>query len=93
MAHERKTSGARTHRAGAFDVRAIIALLLGIYGVVLLVMGIGFTSEADLERAAGVNINLWTGLALTVAALLFVAWARWRPILVPDDEAEQEQAG
>ena len=35
----------RAHKAGAFDIRLIIALLIGVYGVILTVMGIGFTSD------------------------------------------------
>jgi lysylphosphatidylglycerol synthetase-like protein (DUF2156 family) len=45
------SSGPR--RAGAFDIRLIIALLIGVYGIVLTIMGIGFTTNADLEKAAG----------------------------------------
>src|SRR3990170_4164046 len=75
----------RKQRAGAFDVRTIIGLLLGIYGVVLLVTGLVGTSDQDLAKAEGVNVNLWTGIALLVAAAVFFTWARLRPILVPAD--------
>ncbi|MQA08087.1 MAG: hypothetical protein GEU98_05945 [Pseudonocardiaceae bacterium] len=88
MATEQDPSTSRPRRAGAFDVRMIIALLLGIYGVVLLIMGIGFTTDAEEAKAAGVNINLWAGLGMTIAALAFVGWARWRPILVPTEGEE-----
>ena len=73
-----------THRAGLFDIRMIIGLLLGIYGVVLVVTSF-FTSQAQLDKADGVNVNLWTGLGLVVAAVVFAAWARLRPIEVPED--------
>jgi drug/metabolite transporter (DMT)-like permease len=76
-------SGARPKKAGAFDIRLIIALLIGVYGVILTVMGIGFTSDAELEKAAGVNINLWAGIGMLVAAALFVIWAQVRPLVVP----------
>lgn len=88
MATEHDAPAPRSRRAGAFDIRTIIALLFGIYGVVLLIMGIGFTSEADIQRAAGVNINLWVGIGLVVVAALFVAWARWRPVVVPAETSE-----
>ena len=45
------------------DVRKIIGGLLGIYGLILLLAGI-FGSDADKDQAAGVNVNLWVGLAL-----------------------------
>ena len=80
-------------RAGAFDIRLIIALLLGVYGLVLTVMGIWFTTDADRVKAAGVNINLWAGIGMLVFCALFVLWALTRPLLVPPpaDMASPEQ--
>jgi drug/metabolite transporter (DMT)-like permease len=79
------------HKAGLFDIRTIIGLLLGIYGVILVVTSF-FTSDKQLAKADGVNANLWTGIGLVVASLVFVAWARLRPIVVPD-EPEDADAG
>ncbi|GGU53169.1 hypothetical protein [Lentzea flava] len=62
-----------------FDLRVIIAFLFGLYGVVLVVVGLGFTSEDDLRKAEGVNINLWAGIAMVVLAAVFAAWATLRP--------------
>ena len=75
----------RAHKAGAFDVRTFIAMLIGIYGLVLVVTGLVATSGTDLEKAGGVNINLWAGLGMAVVAAAFQAWAMLRPIVVPDD--------
>ncbi|GAA1938136.1 hypothetical protein [Nocardioides marmoribigeumensis] len=72
------------HKAGLFDIRSIIGLLLGIYGVILVITSF-FTSDKQLAKADGVNVNLWAGLGLVVAALVFLAWVRLRPIVVPDD--------
>lgn len=77
--------GRDLHPARVFDIRTFIALLIGIYGVVLVLMGIFATSDRDLERAGGVNANLWAGIGMVVVAALFQAWAMWRPILVPDE--------
>lgn len=74
-----------SHRARAFDIRNFIAALLGIYGVVLLLVGLFGTSDADIEKAVGVNVNVWTGIALLVAAGLLAGWARLRPVIVPAD--------
>lgn len=83
-------SGARPKKAGAFDIRLIIALLIGVYGVILTVLGIGFTSDAELQKAAGVNINLWAGIGMLVVAALFFTWAQVRPLVVPaETEAEE----
>ncbi|RJQ66879.1 hypothetical protein D5S17_34360 [Pseudonocardiaceae bacterium YIM PH 21723] len=74
-------------KAGLFDLRWIIALLFGVYGVVLTVVGIGFTTEADLAKAGGLNINLWSGIGMLVMTGLFALWASLRPIIVPEDAA------
>jgi hypothetical protein len=69
------------------DIRKIIGGLLGVYGLLLLGAGL-FGSEADKEKAAGVNINLWVALALLVASALFFAWGFTRPLV---DELEEEE--
>ncbi|MDA3645619.1 hypothetical protein LZ318_01890 [Saccharopolyspora indica] len=74
--------------AGAFDIRTVIALLFAIYGAVLVVVGATSSAEA-VEKSAGVNINLWAGVGMLVFAAAFVAWARLRPIAVPDDETPE----
>ncbi|EID52730.1 hypothetical protein [Saccharomonospora xinjiangensis] len=78
-----------TRRARAFDIRLVIALLIGVYGAVLTVLGLGFTTEEDIAKAADININLWTGVAMLIFAGLFVLWAKLRPITVPQEEAER----
>jgi hypothetical protein len=76
------TRAAVRKAAGAFDVRNVIAGLLGFYGVVLVVVGFVGTSEADLAKTGGVNADLWTGIAMLAVAVAFVLWARLRPIIV-----------
>jgi hypothetical protein len=76
-------SGARAHKAGAFDIRNIIGALMGIYGVILVLAGL--LGEHEPEKTGGVNANLWAGLALLVVAAVFIGWARWRPIVVPEE--------
>jgi hypothetical protein len=84
------SSGPR--RADAFDIRLIIALLIGVYGIVLTIMDIGFTTSADLQKAASVNINLWAGIGMLVFAAIFVLWARLRPIVItPPAEADGDE--
>jgi hypothetical protein len=78
-------AGEATHQAGAFDIRTFIALLIGIYGVVLVATGLFGTSEEALAKADGLNINLWAGLGMVVVAALFQIWARSRPVVVPED--------
>jgi hypothetical protein len=77
--------------AGAFDVRNVIAALIGFYGVVLVVVGLVDNGEEALEKAGGVNANLWVGLAMAAFALAFALWARLRPIVVASSEAGREE--
>ena len=72
------------HRAGTFDIRTFIALLIGVYGVVLVVAGLVGTSETELDKADGLNVNLITGIGMVVVAAAFLAWARMRPVVVPE---------
>jgi hypothetical protein len=70
--------------AGAFDVRNVIAGLIGFYGVVLVIVGIVDRSEEALEKAGGVNANLWAGIVMVVVAAGFVLWSWLRPIVVEE---------
>lgn len=70
--------------AGAFDVRNVIAGLIGFYGVVLVIVGIVDRSEEALAKAGGVNANLWAGIVMVVVAAGFVLWSRLRPIVVEE---------
>ena len=78
----RTTAGSPRKTAGAFDIRNIIGVLLGVYGVVLLLAGLFLDPETD--KTGGVNANLWTGLALAVTGAGFLLWARLKPIVVPE---------
>lgn len=88
--------GGPVRRAGAFDIRNFIALLLGIYGLVLVVVGLVGTGDRALARAGGFNVNLWAGVGMVVVAAAFAVWARKRPVLVPESEepeaSEEETA-
>lgn len=79
----------RPHRAGAFDIRNFIGALMGLYGVILVVTGLFFTSEAEIEQAADVNVNLWAGLALVLTCAFFLTWARLRPVVVPPSSEDE----
>jgi drug/metabolite transporter (DMT)-like permease len=62
-----------------FDLRRIIGGLFALYGVVLTLLGI-FGTHVEKTKAAGININLWTGLAMLVFAALMLTWAITRPL-------------
>jgi hypothetical protein len=77
--------------AGALDVRNIIGTLLAVYGVILTLMGVFADPETD--KTGGVNANLWAGLILLAVGLGFSAWARLRPIVVPEDVQRDVEPG
>lgn len=85
---------ARTRRrtAGAFDVRVIIAALFLVYGVVLTVMG-ALAGPAVVAKSANVNINLFTGIAMVVFAVVFALWALLRPIVVQESSSGGRRRG
>jgi hypothetical protein len=76
------TETTQKHAAGLFDIRNIIGALLAIYGVILLLMGL--FADYDEDKTGGVNANLWAGLALLAVGIGFLAWAKLRPVIVPE---------
>lgn len=81
-------SNEQKHTAGAFDIRNVIGGLIGVYGVVLVVVGLVDHSKASLTKAGGVNANLWAGVVMVVVAISFIAWSRWRPVVVATEKGE-----
>ena len=65
--------------ANLFDLRRIIGGVFVVWGVLLTILGL-FDTDAEIEKAAGVNINLWAGLGMLVFGLLMLLWAFTRPL-------------
>ena len=82
-----------THRAGAFDIRNFIGALIGIYGVVLVIVGLVGTNQTQLDKANGMNINLFAGIGMVLVAAFFITWARLRPVVVPAEHEESTTSG
>jgi uncharacterized membrane protein YidH (DUF202 family) len=80
------------HTAGAYDVRTVIAGLIGLYGVVLTIMGIVDYDDAARAKTGDVNANLWSGIVMIVVALVFALWLRLRPVVV-DPPTVHAEAG
>ncbi len=77
--------------ARLFDVRRIIGGLFVIYAIIVLIAG--FTaSEADVKKASGININIWTGWCMLAVGLLFLLWMKLRPLSAPG-AAPKPEAG
>jgi len=65
--------------ANLFDLRRIIGGVFVVYGLLLTILGL-FASDADIKKAADVNINLWAGLGMLVFGVLMLTWALTRPL-------------
>ncbi len=72
-------SGREARAANLFDLRRILGGLFLLYGAILTVVGI-LDSSKEIDRAAGVHINLIAGLGMLVLGGLFVLWALTRPL-------------
>src|SRR3954447_9725124 len=81
--------------ANLFDLRRIIGGVFVVWGILLTVLGIT-ESDAEIEKAAGVNINLYAGLGMLVVGLIFLLWAFTRPLgqeLAESEEASRSTGG
>ena len=67
-----------------FDIRTIVGALMGLYGIVLIIVGAVNHSAADLARSGGWNVNLWSGIAMAILGVVFLTWVRLRPTPIPE---------
>jgi hypothetical protein len=92
---EQGTGQREAQAANLFDLRRIIGGLFVLYGVVLTIVGLG-DSDAEIDKAAGVHINLWAGLGMLALGLFFIAWALLRPLgkqLQEEERKREERSG
>ncbi len=75
-----------------FDIRLIVGGLLTLYGAILTIKG-AFDSASAIHKAAGIRLNLWTGIGLLVVGLAMLAWMRLRPLQPPEPDELVEQIG
>jgi hypothetical protein len=65
--------------AKIFDLRMFIGSLFVVMGIIVAAEGLFGTSPAEIRKAAGLNLSLWTGLAMFVVGVLFIAWTFLAP--------------
>jgi drug/metabolite transporter (DMT)-like permease len=82
-------AGREQEAANLFDLRRIIGGLFVVLGLLLTILG-AFDSQEEIDRAAGVNINLWAGLGMLVVGALFLIWAFARPL---SEQFDSQQSG
>jgi hypothetical protein len=85
-----KTDG-KKHTAGAYDVRTVIAGLIGLYGIVLTIMGLVGDNADDKAKTGDWNANLWSGIVMIVVAVAFALWLKLRPVVVDPVALEKEK--
>jgi hypothetical protein len=59
--------------AKLFDLRSFIGSLFTVFGIIVTVDGL-VADQAEIDKAAGINLSLWTGLAMLVLAAVFLVW-------------------
>jgi hypothetical protein len=64
--------------AKIFDLRMFIGSLFVVFGIIVTLRGLA-ASQAEIQKAAGINLSLWTGLIMLVTGVIFVAWTLISP--------------
>ena len=81
------TETTKSRAANLFDLRRIIGGVFLVYGLLLTILGL-FDSQEEIDKAAGININLLAGVAMLIFGVAMLIWAFTRPLgreLVSDD--------
>ena len=86
------TSRRAARAANLFDLRRIIGGLFTAWGILLIILG-ATDSEAEANKAAGININLWAGIGMLLLGLFFIAWALTRPLGEQLSDTAEEEGG
>lgn len=84
--HHRKD----TAKAQLFDIRTVIGGLFVLYGVLIGTAGV-FTTQQALRKAQGININLWTGVAMLLVGAVFLVWVKLRPLSPQPSDADKPE--
>jgi hypothetical protein len=75
---ERPGERATDRLALLFDIRSFTGSLFLIFGVIVTIVGFN-ASDADIKKAAGVNLSLIIGIVMLVTGVVFVVWLLMSP--------------
>ena len=89
---ERSGRGQAARAANRFDIRRLIGGLFCLYALILIALGM-FGSHTVKNKAAGINIDLWTGLGMLVFGALMIFWALSRPVMPEPSETRGQGSG
>jgi hypothetical protein len=90
LSDEEEREAAR--QANRFDIRRLIGALFALYGIVLTITGIVGSSHIK-HKAAGINIDLWTGIGMVIFAAVMLIWAFTRPTMPEPPETRGRGSG
>ena len=75
---ERPGEQARDPLATLFDIRSFTGSLFLIFGVIVTIVGLT-ASDADIQKAAGINLSLIIGVIMLAMGAIFIIWLLLRP--------------
>jgi len=78
--------------ANKFDIRRLIGGLFCLYALILIALGV-FGSHEVKNKAAGINVDLWTGIGMLVFGALMIFWALARPVMPEPPETRGQGSG
>jgi hypothetical protein len=78
--------------ANRFDIRRLIGALFCLYALILIALGI-FGSHETKTKAAGINVDLWTGIGMLIFGILMLVWAFSRPVMPEPEETRGQGSG
>src|SRR3712207_1177073 len=79
---ERPDQGSVGLLAKLFDLRTFTGTLFLIFGLIVSVVGLN-ASDADIAKAAGINISLVLGGIMLAMGAVFLTWVLVRPPQLP----------
>ena len=78
--------------ANRFDIRRLIGGLFCLYSLILIALGV-FGSHTVKNKAAGINIDLWTGLGMLVFGVADDLLGAVRPVVPEPSETRGQGRG
>jgi hypothetical protein len=78
--------------ANRFDIRRLVGGLFCLYALILIALGI-FGSHDIKNKAAGINVDLWTGIGMLIFGILMLFWALSRPVMPEPPETRGQGSG
>jgi hypothetical protein len=78
--------------ANRFDIRRLIGALFILYSLILIALGL-FGSHTIKHKAAGINVDLWTGIGMLIVGALMLFWALSRPVMPEPAETRGQGSG